>query len=38
MRTDDDGKPVFEGDQEVPGNNYLPVCSKYYYELKDKYN
>lgn len=35
MRLGDNGKPVFEGDQEQVGNNYLPVCSKYYYELKE---
>jgi thymidine kinase len=35
MRIGDDGKPVFEGNQEQPGHNYLPVCSKYYYELKE---
>jgi thymidine kinase len=38
MRIGDNGKPVFEGDQEVPGNNYLPVCSKYYYELREQHN
>jgi thymidine kinase len=38
MRLSDNGKPLFEGDQEQPGNNYLPVCTKYYYELKDQYN
>jgi thymidine kinase len=35
MRIGDNGKPVFEGDQEQPGHNYLPVCSRYYYELKE---
>jgi thymidine kinase len=35
MRVGDNGKPVFEGDQEQPGHNYLPVCSKYYHELKE---
>jgi thymidine kinase len=38
MRIGDNGKPVFEGDQEQPGHNYLPVCSKYYYKLKEMYN
>jgi thymidine kinase len=39
MRIDDaTGKPVFEGDQVAPGNNYLPVCRKYYKELKEQYN
>lgn len=37
MRIDDKtGKPVFEGDQVSPGNNYLPVCRKYYKELKEQ--
>jgi thymidine kinase len=35
MRIGDNGKPVFEGNQEQPGHNYLPVCSRYYYELKE---
>lgn len=38
MRIGDNDKPVFEGSQEQPGNNYLPVCSKYYYELKEEMN
>lgn len=38
MRIGDNGKPVFEGNQEQPGHNYLPVCSKYYYELKEEMN
>ena len=38
MRIGDNGKPIFEGDQEYPGHNYLPVCSKYYYELKEMNN
>jgi thymidine kinase len=32
------GKPVFEGEQIAPGTNYLPVCRKYYKELKDQYS
>jgi thymidine kinase len=38
MRIGDNGKPVFEGNQEQPGHNYLPVCSRYYYELKEEMN
>lgn len=34
MRTDQDGRPVFEGDQIAPGTNYLPVCRNYYKKLK----
>jgi thymidine kinase len=37
MRLGEDGKPTFTGAQEQPGNNYLPVCRKYYKELKEKY-
>jgi thymidine kinase len=37
MRLDEDGKPTFTGAQEHPGNNYLPVCRKYYKELKEQY-
>jgi thymidine kinase len=38
MRLSDEGRPQFEGDIEQPGHNYLPVCTKYYYELKDKFS
>lgn len=30
-----DGKPSFGGEQVQAGDNYLPVCSKRYYELKE---
>lgn len=34
MRIGENGSPVFDGDQVSPGNNYLPVCRKYYNQLK----
>lgn len=34
MRLDENNKPVFDGNQLQPGNNYLPVCRKYYNKLK----
>lgn len=34
MRMGADGQPVFDGDQVSPGTHYLPVCRKYYNELK----
>lgn len=34
MRLGEDGKPVFDGNQLQPGNNYLSVCRKYYNKLK----
>lgn len=38
MRVDETtGKPVFGGDQLAPGTNYLPVCRKYYKELREQY-
>lgn len=37
MRTDEDGAPIFNGSQVDPGTHYLPVCRKYYKELKDKH-
>jgi thymidine kinase len=37
MRIDKDGNPVFGGEQVQAGNNYLPVCSRYYKELKEEY-
>jgi thymidine kinase len=36
MRTDADGNPIFNGSQIDPGNHYLPVCRKYYKQLKSK--
>jgi thymidine kinase len=36
MRLDENGEPLFNGDQVSPGINYLPVCRKYYNELKRK--
>lgn len=38
MRIDEkSGKPIFGGEQISPGTNYLPVCRKYYNELKERY-
>lgn len=37
MRLDEQGRPTFKGMQEQPGKNYLPVCSKQYYKLKEMY-
>jgi thymidine kinase len=38
MRVDEETrKPIFGGDQVSPGNNYLPICRKYYKELKMRY-
>jgi thymidine kinase len=34
MRLDDNENPVFDGNQLQPGNNYMPVCRKYYNKLK----
>lgn len=34
MRMDADDNPVFDGDQVSPGTHYLPVCRKYFKELK----
>lgn len=39
MRIDGEtGKPLFGGKQVSPGNNYLPVCRRYYMELKQAYD
>lgn len=37
MRIGEDGTPIFHGDQVLPSNNYLPVCRKYFKELKAQY-
>lgn len=37
MRVDANGKPVFSGEQVSIGNSYLPVCRKYFKELKREY-
>jgi thymidine kinase len=34
MRLGEDNKPIFDGDQVSPGTHYLPVCRKYYNQLK----
>ena len=37
MRVDKNGKPIFEGEQVQVGYGYLPVCRKYYKELKTQF-
>lgn len=37
MRVDENGTPIFSGEQVMPGHNYLPVCRKRYKELKKQY-
>lgn len=37
MRVDEDGNPIFTGEQVSIGNSYLPVCRKRYKELKKQY-
>lgn len=37
MRLDGDNNPIFHGDQVQAGENYLPVCRKYYKELKSQF-
>lgn len=36
MRTDEQGNPIFGGEQIQAGNNYIPVCRKYYKQLKEE--
>lgn len=38
MRMDAEGNPVFSGEQVAPGTHYLPVCRKYFKQLKKEHS